>query len=160
MLAEIAQKLDRWAVAESASARADGLRGFRPCRIRLLGQMALFELGVSATLPLTATNDVEVHANYEHAMRQEFARLLSAKGKTLDPLGDEVWMPTETTYVTMYRGELVQLEVADLESVLLSKALKAPRKNGPLITAYLASRPSQRFMQLARRYRLDLEQFL
>jgi hypothetical protein len=98
--------------------------------------------------------------NIEHAVRQEFARLLSSKGKVLDPVGNEVWMPKETKYRTLYRGELVHLEVADIESVLLSKALKAPEKNAALITAYLASGPSRRFMQLASAYQLDLEQFL
>ena len=158
MLVEIAEELDHWAVAKSAADRRDGLLGMKPCRIRLLGQMALFELGIN--LPLAATNDVDVHANYEHAMQQEFARLLSAKGKILDPLGNEVWMPKETRYRTLYKGELVRLDLADEESILLSKALKAPRKNGPLITAYLALGPSQRFIRLARAYRLDLEQFL
>src|SRR4029077_8415051 len=132
LLVEIAEKLDRWAVARNAADRSEGLLGMKPCRIRLLGQMALFELG--AKLPLAATNDVDVHADYEHAMQQELARLLSAKGKILDPLGNEVWMPKETRYRTLYRGELVRLDVADEESVLLSNALKAPRKNGPLIT--------------------------
>jgi hypothetical protein len=158
LLLEIAEKLDRWAVARNAADRDAGLLGVKPCRIRLLGQMALLELGTK--LPLVATNDVDVYADYEHSMQQEFARLLSSKGKLLDPLGKEVWMPKEARYRTLYRGELVRLDVADEESVLLSKALKAPRKNGPLITAYLASGPSKRFIQLARTYRLDLEQFL
>ena len=158
MLADITEKLDRWAVARDASDRAEGLPGIRPCRIRLLGQMALFELGTK--LPLVATNDVDVYADYGHAMQQEFARLLSARGKLLDPVGSEVWMPREARYRTLYRGELVRLDVADEESVLLSKALKAPRKNGPLITAYLAAGPSERFIQLAGAYGLDLEQFV
>ncbi|MFI5306822.1 MAG: hypothetical protein ACHQ53_05700 [Polyangiales bacterium] len=158
MLVEIAEKLDRWAAARNASDRAGGMLGIKPCRIRLLDQMALFELGTK--LPLVATNDVDVHADYEHAMQQEFARLLRTKGKLLDPLGNEVWMPKETRYRTLYRGELVRLDVADEESLLLSKALKAPRKNGPLITAYLAAGPTERFMHLARVYGLDLEQFL
>jgi hypothetical protein len=158
MLREVAEQLDHWAVARNASDRAEGLLALKPCRIRLLGQMALFELDVE--LPLAATNDVDVYADCDHAVQQEFARLLSLKGKTLDPLGHEIWMPRETQYRTLFRGELVHLQVADVESVLVSKALKAPQKNGPLITAYLASGPSDRFMRLARAHRVDLEQFL
>lgn len=111
MLREIAEKLDRWAAAQNESARATGMLGLKPCRIQLVGQMELFEL--QTKLPLAVTNDVDVRDNCEHAVRQEFARLLRSKGKTLDPLGDEV-----------------------------------------------AAGPSDRFMQLARSYRLDMEQFL
>ena len=39
-------------------------------------------------------------------------------------------------------------------------ALKAARKNRQLLTEYLARGPSQRFLKLAQKYRLDLEQFL
>jgi oligoendopeptidase F len=54
----------------------------------------------------------------------------------------------------------VTLKVADEESVLLSKATKAPAKNAALLTEYLASGASERFMELAEKYGLDLEQFL
>ena len=54
----------------------------------------------------------------------------------------------------------VSLLVADVEAVLLWKALKASRKNRPLLTEYLARGPSLRFLTLADRYALDLEQFL
>lgn len=42
----------------------------------------------------------------------------------------------------------------------LSKALKAPKKNGALIAEYLAKGASDKFQALAKKYNLDLEQFL
>jgi len=158
MLVEIAEHLETFVVTRNLEARREGLLLLRPCVIKLLGQTALLEAKVSLTLALT--NDVDVYADYEFAVEQEFRRLLATKGRELDSLGGEVWMPVETTYEPLFVGQYVRLLVADAESVLLSKALKAARKNRQLLTEYLAGGPSARFLKLAQKYRLDLEQFV
>jgi hypothetical protein len=124
----------------------------------LLGQAALLELDVP--LSLAATNDVDVYADYEFPVEAEFRRLLKARGKELDPVGHEIWMPKETKYSVLYSGRFVELLVADVEAVLVSKGLKAPAKNRVILVEYLAKGASERFLRLARKYRLDLEQFV
>jgi hypothetical protein len=57
-------------------------------------------------------------------------------------------------------GPFVRLLLAEPEAILLSKAIKAPDKNRALITEYLAQGASDRFLELAKKYNLDLEQFL
>jgi hypothetical protein len=158
VLVEVAERLESFVVERNLEARRDGLILLRPCVIKLLGQTALIEAKVSLTL--AATNDVDVYADYEFAVEQEFRRLLATKGHELDSLGREVWMPAETTYQPLFTGQYIKLLVADHESVLVSKGLKAARKNRALLTEYLARGPSARFLQLARKYALDLEQFL
>jgi hypothetical protein len=69
-------------------------------------------------------------------------------------------MPRETRYTELYAGRFVQMLLADADAVLLSKALKAPAKNLPLIVEYLAAGASDRFLKLADKYHLNLEQFL
>lgn len=158
MLTKIAVTLDSWVFERNLEAQAEGFPLLEPCRIRVLGQMALLENDVS--LPLTLTNDVDVYADYEYAVETEFRSLLARQGKDLDPLGHEIWMPCETEYRDLFAGQYVTLQVADVESVLLSKALKAPKKNRTLIVEYLAKGANERFFKLAKKYRLDLEQFL
>lgn len=158
MLAAVAARLDAWAVTRNVEARSEGLQALRPCRIRLLGQMALLES--KTNLELNLTNDVDVYADYEHVVEVELRRLLREVGLDLDPSGHEAWMPKETVYTNLFVGELVTLQVADPDAVLLSKALKAPRKNRALIVEFLAAGASARFLSLAKKYRLDLEQFL
>jgi hypothetical protein len=158
MLREIAEQLDAWVVARNLEARDEGLPTLRPCTIKLLGQMALLESAVPLTL--AATNDVDVQEDYPHAVEQELARLLARSGKELDPLGHAIWMPAETRYRDLFRGQLVTLQVADADAVLLSKARMAPVKNKPLILEYLARGPSERFLALASKYGVDLESFL
>jgi hypothetical protein len=158
VLADVARKLDEWVMARNATAWADGRPAIRACTIRVLGQAALFESRLP--LGLLGTRDVDVKADYEDAVRVQFGTLLTEKGFELDPLGREVWMPRETRYETAYAGRFVRLEVAEPEAVLVSKGLKAPTKNRALLTEYLASEPSERFLALAQKYGLELEQFV
>lgn len=157
VLAAVARKLDTWVIDRDVEALAEGLRRPRPCTIRVLGQAALLEARVG--LLLAATRDVDVRADYEDSVRRKFAELLQAEGRELDPLGDDVWMPRETRYIERYRGKFVRLLIADAEAVLVSKALKAPQKNRQLLTEYIALGPSERFLKLAGKYGVDLEQF-
>jgi hypothetical protein len=69
-------------------------------------------------------------------------------------------MPKETRYRVLFRGEFVTLKVANVDASLISKALKAPRKNRALIVEYLARGATPRFMRLAHKYSVDLESFL
>ena len=158
MLPRLAKALDDWVIEQNLAARAEGMLAIRPCTIRVLGQTALFEAHVPLTL--AATRDVDVRADYEDSVGRQFERLLAAEGRELDPLGHEVWMPTETQYSELYSGRFVRLLLADPEAVLVSKALKAPVKNRPLLTEYLAQGASDRFLKLASKYAVDLEQFL
>jgi len=157
MLAEVAEHLDRWMIDENVRAVDEGLLRLRRCTIRVLGQSALLE----ARLPvdLAATQDVDVRADYEDAVRRRFAELLAARGLELDPLAHEIWMPSETRYTVAFRGKLVQLMLAEPEAILVSKALKAPAKNRALMTEYLAIGPTDRFWELAKKYAVDLEAF-
>jgi len=157
MILQVLKDLDAWVAAENAARREESAPTHRKCRIRLLGQMALWEARVPLTL--VATHDVDVYADYEWAVQKEFERLLRSHGQVLDPHGMEVWMPKETVYRVIYDGTHVEGSVADPDCVLLSKGLKAPAKNRPLLIEFLARGPSDRFVALAKKYALDLEQF-
>ncbi len=158
MLKELAAELDDWFVDEAREAVREGMASPRACTIRVHGQMALVEREVK--LNLVATQDVDVSGKLSGVARKEFEKLLAKRGLVLDPVGHEAWMPEETQYETFFSGRFVTLKVADEECVLLSKAAKAPKKNGALLTEYLASGPSDRFVALAAKYDVDLEQFV
>lgn len=158
MLVDTARHLDSWVVAENVRRRHEGSLQLKPCEIRVFGQSALLEHGVP--LSLAATRDVDARANYEYAVESQFRKLLEARGRVLDPVGHEGWMPRETRWLPVFEGEFVRLLLAEPEAVLLSKGLKAPIKNRNLLLEYLALGPSDRFLELAATYELDLEQFL
>lgn len=157
VLREIARLLDEWLIDREVEARAEGLPRPSACTIRVLGQAALLERALP--IQLAATRDVDVRADFEDAARQHFAALLAAEGRELDPLAHEAWMPRETKYEEIFRGKFVRLLLADVEAILISKAKMAPGKNRQLLTEYLAIGPSDRFIELAQKYDVDLEQF-
>ena len=157
MLKVVAEQLDAWIIDQNVASAAEGLPRHRPCTVRVLGQTALLEARVA--LRLAATRDIDVRADYDDGVRREFERLLAAAGRELDPVAHQIWMPRETRYLEFYEGKFVRLLLAEPAAVLVSKALKAPQKNAPLITEYLALGPTPRFLALAKKYEVDLEQF-
>jgi len=157
-LREILLGLDQWIARENVRARAEGTPAHNKCTIRVLGQAALWVADLDLTL--IATQDLDAYADYDWAVQKELERLLAKAGKVLDPHGREIWMPRETRYTPLYDGTYVEALVADPDAVLISKARKAPEKNATLITEYLAKGASDRFFELAKKYAVDLEQFV
>lgn len=158
MLQPVFADLDRWLTNENSRRAADGDPTLGRCDIRVLGQVALLEARVS--LHLVATQDVDAYIKGEYPIQQKLDEILNRHGKHLDTDSSLIWMPKETQYDLIYDGKSVKGWVACADYVLVSKALKAPGKNKALIQEYLAKGASPVFMELAGKYRLDLEQFL
>jgi hypothetical protein len=158
LLHDLFLALDQWVARENIRARAEGTPAHRKCTIRVLGQAALWVADLNLTL--TATQDLDAYADYDWAVEKALERLLAKDGKVLDPHGREIWMPRETRYAPIYEGTYVEAFVAEPDAVLISKAAKAPEKNAALITEYLAKGASRRFFELAKKYAIDLEQFV
>ena len=131
---------------------------------RILGQTALIEAQID--LELAATMDVDAYANpADWVITQKFDELLHGSGRHWDPHSSEIWMPEETEYTPLYTGRAVDALLAAPEYVLLSKAIKAPIKNRNLMIEFLSKLEPQtpqgrRFLELASKYGLDLEQFV
>ncbi len=142
---EIFPQLNRWMAQRSAEDVAEGLPRLRPCSIRVVGQIAL----ILAEVPLTlaATKDVDCSTRCEPSVRKRFE-------------GHEAWMPNETEFEPIFSGRFVTASFAQPDFVLLSKARMSPQKNRVLLTEYLAQGASDRFLRLARKYRVDLEGLL
>ena len=150
--------LDSWMIQENEEFRANDSRPYKACTIRLFGQTALLEIGLG--VPLVATQDVDVYADYEHPVMVKFDGLLKRRNLIVDPVGHEAWMPKETEYQLWYQGSYVTGLIAHPDFVLISKSLKAASKNRVLLNDYLALGASDRFIELAEKYDVDLVQFL
>lgn len=159
MLRKVFKALDMWIGDVNTDRRAESGLELRKATIQIVGQTALLESKLK--IELLATADVDAYLDAEYEVRRKFDALLQEQGgQYLDPHSAEVWMPAETRYDAIYSGKFVEGLVAQPEYVLLSKALKAPGKNEKLIVDYLASGPTRKFISLATKYELDLEQFI
>ena len=158
MLEEVFEKLDQKIIAYNTEARENGSALLSGCYIKVVGQSALLEAKLD--LHLSATNDVDAYTDATYWIKQKFNSLLGEYEKHLDPHSEEVWMPVETVYNLIYEGRHVHGYIAQAEYVLISKALKSPKKNRDLLLEYLSKDPSDIFFDLAKKYNFDVEAFL
>lgn len=159
MLKEIFHKLDKWIGDTNAKRAAAGSATLAKAQIRVIGQTALLEANLD--LEIAATMDVDLIEQIEHGVKEKFAELLREEGKILDPVGHEAWMPKETEYDEIFKGQWLTGFIAKPVFIILSKAKHAPEKNGNLIAEYLASdNLDDRLFELAEKYKVDLDQFV
>ena len=126
--------------------------------IKILGQTALIEARLDLTL--FATLYIDAYANFNSYAKTLFSKLLEKHGLFYDELSNEIWMPVETEYKLIFKGETFDGFLAKPEFVLLSKLLKAPDKNRNIIIEYLSKGPADLFMSLCKHYEINLKEFL
>lgn len=155
MLNKVFQDLDKWVDKSNKGLAKEGFPVIKPFYIKVLGQTALIESNINLNLPTTI--DVDMYTNCSYVVKQELERILSKHKKFLDGFSDEIWMPKETEYSLFYKGKNLKAYLAKPEYILLSKALKAPKKNRGIILEYLSRSPSQLFLKLAKKYKVNFE---
>ena len=153
-LAAVFERLDQWVTAENQSATIEGFRLLPKSIFRVVGQAALLEANVQFNV--AATVDVDVLNNAKHEVVAKLSELLMAEGLELDPLSNEIWMPSETLYIEIFKGDWVTAMRAETEFIMVSKALKAPSKNRVLLRNYVAMRPPTSFFKMCEKYNVDL----
>ncbi|MEY4630999.1 MAG: hypothetical protein RIQ81_1119 [Pseudomonadota bacterium] len=154
-LATIFEQLDQWVMAENKNATVEGIRLLPKSLFRVVGQAALLEAKVEFNV--AATVDVDVLNNAKHEVVAKLSELLLAEGLELDPLSNEIWMPLETQYVEIFKGDWVTSLRAETEFIMVSKALKAPAKNRVLLRNYIATRPPVSFFEMCEKYKVNLD---
>ena len=142
MLAIIFEILDGWINDENKEARREGLRAIAKCEFRVVGQMALMEAKLD--LHIAVTGDVDAFNNAHHSVMTKWNDLLIANGLKYDLLSNEIWMPAETIYLEIYKGDWVT-------------AFRAEPENRLLLRQYIASRPPQIFFDLCLKYSVNLD---
>lgn len=128
----------------------------KACEFKILGQFALIEANVSDI----ATRDVDAQTTGNDWVKARFSELLKAHKLVWDRHSHEIRMPKETKYNVLFTGESLRALIAQPEYVLISKALYAPEKNQGIFQEYIAAGPSQEFLKLAAKYKLDLEKLI
>ena len=158
MLFKIFEKLDQEIMNLNEEFRAEGSSEIPKFHIKILGQSALIESNIA--LALNSTIDIDAYADFIWVAREKFCEILKENNLVFDELSNEIWMPDETKYISLYEGQFVNGFYAEPEYVLLSKALKAPEKNKNLIVQYISIGPTQIFLDLCKKYHVNLEDFL
>lgn len=146
---ELFVALDRRVEDLNSERRAEGLLGLPKSKVRLLGQMSLLSNErVSLILSLAQTGDLDALLTMDSVVKDELKSLLKQHGLVYDEDSYLIWIPPGAKFEKRLDLSNVLVESIDPESALVSKAVKAPKKNIKLIRQAIAS---NRFPHLAKR---------
>lgn len=140
LVTQIFEELDKRLEEITAERRAEGLSGLPKAQVKLLGQMSLLvQREVSAILSLAQTGDMDASLLIENVGKQELKLILKSKGLIYDEDSYLIWIPPGAKFLPLLDFDQVEVWVLDAESALVSKAVKAPKKNAFLIRQAIAS---------------------
>ncbi|HLG19013.1 MAG TPA: hypothetical protein VI895_04245 [Bdellovibrionota bacterium] len=132
---QILRELDERIEKENERRRADEITSYPKMKILLLGQMGLFAHPdeLEAKLHLVGTADVDAKIQAEYSLVQLFEKVLEAFGLEYDRDSHLVWVPPESTQITIFETPRLKCDVVNPLYLLTSKAIKAKEKNRILI---------------------------
>ena len=110
--------------------------------IRIIGQMALFLADLP--FPVTASMDLDVVSEIDPRIQRELDLLLIQKGFRLETGPPRSLMPPETTFRKIFSWPKVEVQIADPDSVIVSKAMQGRPKDRKLILTYAEFFPAVR----------------
>lgn len=140
LLHEVFENLDRIIKEENKSRLQEGAKLLGKAKVVLLGQASLLvDKQVSATLALAQTGDLDAKLEMDFFVKKELKKLLEKKGLIYDEDSDKIFIPRGSKELELFEFDNLIVRRLDPESVLVSKAVKAPEKNRPLIIEGTAS---------------------
>ncbi len=125
---------------ENTERREDGRYLLKAGEIRILGQMSLLlNEKVSSILTLAQTADMDAKITLDYFVKSNLKKLLVENGFIYDEDSDLVWIPPHASFIKLYEFRYLTIYIIDPESALVSKAVKAPKKNEQLIADAIAT---------------------
>lgn len=109
--------------------------------VRILGQMSLLANDkLIGRLSLADTAELDAHLRTEYVVERELREILKNHGFVYDETSNEIWIPTGTVFEPLFDFKNLVVTRIDSESALVSKAVKARKKNKILVRQALASK--------------------
>ena len=145
----------------------ESVREQNKTRHSLYGQLSIVILGQQGLLVrkaelsglnLLATTDFDALLKGEPPLEDVFKRFLREEGISYDEESIYIWLPDETRYELLYESKEVKVESPYPIYLIVSKAVKAPRKNKQLVIDAI-SKYGDELLILMERYNVDPERF-
>ncbi len=134
LIKEIFTKLDQRVDKENFRRREDGEPALKKSKVLILGQTSLLlDKKLSVRLGLLQTADLDAKLDMEYFVKQKLKELLKEKGLIYDEDSDKIFIPKDSRELDIFDFKNVAVARLDSESVIVSKAVKAPEKNRQLI---------------------------
>lgn len=109
-------------------------------KITVLGQASLMaQPELTYMLSLAQTGDLDALIGAQFEVRKNLKEILREYGFVYDDDSEHIFIPAGSSFTKFAEFSLVEVELIDPESALVSKAVKAPEKNIQLIRQAIAS---------------------
>lgn len=133
-LRNIFLELSNWIVSENTEREESGARKIAQCKVTILGQMSLLvDDKVSAVLNLAQTGDLDAKLEMDFPVKKKLKELLSEEGLVYDEDSEKIFIPLRSRELPLFEFEKITVLRLDPESALVSKAVKAVKKNRQLL---------------------------
>ena len=134
LIKEIFTRLDKCIEEENLQRREDGGLTLKKSKVIILGQTSLLlDKKLSVKLDLLQTADLDAKLEMEYFVRQKLQELLKENGLIYDEDSEKVYIPKGSKNLDLFDFKNVAVKRLDSESVIVSKAVKAPEKNRQLV---------------------------
>lgn len=140
ILVLIFEKLQIAIDVENKERRESGARLIQRSKIEILGQTSLLvQPELTYSLSLAQTGDLYAMMNADDFVKKELKKILPQFGFIYDEDSPLIFIPKKSRFLPFLDLPLLKIVVIDPESALVSKAVKAPRKNIQLIRQAILS---------------------
>ncbi len=163
ILLSIFKELNERIESENLERENSGAPKVRPVEIQVLGQMTLLANEMIAkVLTLQRTGDLDALIKATEHFAQEVLQkdILPRYGLVLDSDSILIWIPPKSKFETFCDFRFVRVKLLDPESALVSKAVKASKKNKLLIVEAIASEKFSGLVERIQENGGDLSYFL
>lgn len=134
LIKEIFVKLDKSVEKENLRRRAEGRLTLKKSKVIILGQTSLLlDKKLSSRLDLFQTADLDAKLEMDYFVKQRLKEILKENGLIYDEDSDLAFIPTGSKQLDFLNLNNIIVKRLDSESVIVSKAIKAPEKNRQLI---------------------------
>ena len=139
ILDRVFHDLDHRIDEENKLRTGSGARIISQSDIKVLGQTSLLaQPELTYQLELAQTGDLDAQIRSEHFVKVELKKILPKYHLIYDEDSELIFTPKGSQFNSLGEYKNLNVKVIDPESALVSKAVKAPKKNKQLIRLALA----------------------
>ena len=140
LMNKIFKELNQAVEIENRQRIKDGTLAIPKSEVILFGQMSLMlNESVATILNLIQTGDMDAELQMDYFTKNKLMELLEANGLVYDEESHLIWIPENAKAIDLFKFKNIEVKLIDAESILVSKAVRAPQKNRQLIRQAIAS---------------------
>lgn len=140
LLIDVFTALENSIEVENSERIKSGAKLISRARITILGQSSLLvQPQLTTYLELVQTGDLDAKLQCDYFIKKKLKEILPQYGLIYDEDSEKIFIPPKSKFSEFINYKNIFVNVIDPESALVSKAVKAPKKNKQLIRSAIST---------------------